>query len=198
MKKAAFSLRLTKEEQKRMAARYHFEDTQLYRIHILYEALLPVLKAEAYYEIVQPDNGEEGALALCAVTLGNGIDRMQEDCGGSQSIMDDYILECLGSTLLEKAYAELGEVLFGESGLFFESFLFPGSDLELEWIAKILDRLSEEGRAVPISYNREFVLLPKKSVVFIGRLGKKGADCGVCASCPRADCESRAAEGRKR
>lgn len=238
MKKAAFSIRLTKEEQERMAKRCHFEETQLYRIAALEEALAPLLRAEGYYELLtgpesaaflpdgtnEPCRGQSGAIgrirrqgrviskaerrdqtdeaagrgdspnetaALCAVTLGSGIDDMQALYGGAEAVMDDYILECLGSALLEKAYEELADLLRRETGLFLNRYLFPGSQVELTQIAEIIGRLSSGGELIPISYNKDFVLTPKKSVVFIGILGEKKSGCGICADCPKTDCESR-------
>lgn len=219
MKKAVFSIRLTKEEQEQMAERYHFEKTQLYRIAALHEALLPLLQAEGYYEIL-PQKETAGILqngillqdytrsgdlqqavaqneiepkkaALCAVTLGSGIDDMQALYGGAEAVMDDYILECLGSSLLEKAYEALSGVIARETGLFLNRYLFPGSQTELSQIADIIERLSVQGECVPISCNTDFVLTPKKSVVFIGILEKRKTTCGICADCPKTDCESR-------
>lgn len=238
MKRAVFSIRLTKEEQEQMARRCHFEKAQLYRIAALHEALLPLLRAEGCYELLSPEesgailrggampgDGAHGAgaqqdcghgedlpqaalqneaarseqkseamperAALCAVTLGNGIDDMQALYGGAEAVMDDYILECLGSALLEKAYEELAGVLRRETGLFINHYLFPGSQTELSQVAEIVGRLSAGGERIPVSYNTEFVLTPKKSVIFIGILEEKKAGCGICTDCPKTDCENR-------
>lgn len=226
MKRAVFSIRLTKEEQEQMARRCHFEKEQLYRIAALHEALLPLLRAEGCYEILSPEESDailpggvmprDGAgaqkdcehgedllrtalksgaapekAALCAVTLGSGIDDMQALYGGAEAVMDDYILECLGSALLEKAYEELAGVLRRETGMFLNRYLFPGSQTELSQVAEIVGRLSAGGERIPVSYNTEFVLTPKKSVVFIGILEAKKAGCGICADCPKTDCENR-------
>lgn len=129
--------------------------------------------------------------ALCAVTLGSGVDDMQALYGGAEAVMDDYILECLGSALLEKAYEELAGVLRRETGLFLNRYLFPGSQTELWQIAEIVGRLSSGGERIPVSYSAEFVLTPKKSVVFIGILEARKADCGICADCRKTDCENR-------
>ena len=230
MKREVFSIRLTKEEQERMACRCHFGEEQLYRIAALHEALLPLLRVEGCYEILSleecgtilrggamPRDGAHGAgaqqerghgedllrralkngaapkkAALCAVTLGSGIDDMQALYGGAEAVMDDYILECLGSTLLEKAYEELAGVLRRETGMFLNRYLFPGSQTELSQIAEIVGRLSAGGERIPVSYSTEFVLTPKKSVVFIGILEAEKAGCGICADCPKMDCENRA------
>lgn len=200
MKRVALSVSLTKEERKMLAVRHHFSLPELTRIEALYEAALPLIQAQVCFAVAAetdleggrtPARPESGTPVMCAVTLGGKIDALQELYGSVGALQDDYILECLGSGLLEKAYEQLDGLIWQETGLFLNSYEFPGADMPLERMRDMLEKLSAGEADFPVSCNEVCLLQPKKSVVFMGRLGEKRTACGVCQSCPKKDCENR-------
>ena len=187
MRKELLSLSLTEKEFCELAGRYHFDQAGLARIRILHEAILPLLCPQACYTIKERE-------VFCAVTLGEGIDRMQESCSLADELLDVYILDSIGASLLEKAYEQLHIRLFEETGLYLQYFAFPGSELPMTKMQEILQNLTGQLEKLPISCNPACMLTPKKSVVFMAELGEKRQDHGICfccAMCSRSTCKNR-------
>lgn len=97
--------------------------------------------------------------------------------------------ECICTELLWKAYEELNEKIRGKYGLFVEKMLFPGSELPLEAMEGMFSQIGQ----TTVSFNRFYVLSPKKSVVYQARLGDT-ACTELCSSCGNKDCPT----GRQR
>lgn len=222
MKKVTLQVTLTQKELIEMADRYHFDREALPQIEALYRAVLPLLRISAVYRLLSFADacacaGDTGmvfghspfaAVCACAVTLGEGIDRLQELYSGAGAVWEDYILECLGNTLLEKTYERLGVMIWQETGLYLNGYRFPGSDMPIEKEKDILQKLKKVTEApgpkettevsekvteedFPVTCSEVYTLRPKKSVVFLGILGEKKSGCGICDSCGRAECEYR-------
>jgi len=186
MKQIGLPVHLTACEQREMAGRYHFGEEALPQIDALYGALLPLVQARAYYDVTW-----DGKKVFCAVTLGENIDAMQALYGSVEAVLEEYVLDCLGNALLEQAYGLLGEALCRETGLYLNRYEFPGSQLPIERVGEIVRILSAGIDNFPISYNEAYVLLPKKSAVFVGVLEKRKTEISMCQSCPNIHCEGR-------
>lgn len=184
----ALSAVLTEEARRELAARYHFDRAALPRIDILYEAAAPLIRAQGCFAV-------RGGTAYCGVTLGAAPDALQELYGGAGAVSDAYILECIGSMLLEQAYDGLEDVLFARTGKFLRRRVFPGAGMPLAQTAGILRLFSADGADFPVSCNACYQMRPKMSVVYTGRLTERCAERagGICGDCPRRDCESRRA-----
>lgn len=191
MSMMVFPVSLTPEEQKRMAARYHFRQTDLSEIEALYGEVLPLIQVQVCYLF-------QDQTMLCAVTLGEGFDRLQEAYSQRQAVWEAYLLECIGSMLLEKAYEQITDVVLRETGQFLYRLDFPGSDLPFSKMQEILQNLAKEEENIPVSCNEYCILLPKKSVVFSGRLGKERVDGCICTNCPRKSCEGRQTDRKEK
>lgn len=158
--------------------------------------------------------------AYCVVTLGPGIDRLQERCS-SGDVSGAYMLECLGSVLLQKAYHIVDELLRENTGLFVHQYIFPGDgELPLSDNGRILRRIREAGDAreagrssdsvrvgkstgeernpnsPAVFCNESYVLMPQKSVVFVAVLGADRKERHLCDACPSLTCPNRKT-GRK-
>lgn len=158
----------------------------------------------------------EGQPAYCAVTLGAGIDRLQERCSSSGDVSGAYMLECLGSVLLQKAYHIVDELIHRSAGLFVQRYIFPGDgELPLSENAGILERIraagsgestgADDGSSIGMECSREadaadspavscngsYVLTPQKSVAFAAVLGADRKDRHLCAACPSVTCPNR-------
>jgi len=209
MKRLELSVSLTGGELKELVRRCHFDMAALPQIGALHGALFPLLHTEGIYDIsagaldgyvggISPSEKER---CLCVVTLGNDFDRLQELYGEAGAVWEEYILECLGNSLLEKAYGQLGRRIWQDTGLFLNAYYFPGSDMPIGAVKDILRELSAGEEDFPVSCNEAYTLRPGKSVVFIGGLGEKKDGCGICDNCRNEDCEYRrvgAAAGRNR
>ena len=229
-------MQLNREELLAAAENWHFDRGAFPEFQEMYRALLPLLKTqidvawEPDADRVATDGRKTpvadqsgagcrymaGQSAYCAVTLGAGIDRLQERCSHSGDVSGAYMLECLGSVLLQKAYDIVDELLRENTGLFVQRYVFPGDgELPLSENGRILERIRgagsgesagpdggssigmesirEAGVADPpaVSCNGSYVLTPQKSVVFVAVLGADRKDRQLCDACPSVTCPNR-------
>lgn len=182
----ALSAVLTKEAQRELAIRYHFDREALSRIGILYEAISPLLRIKGCFAV-------RDGTAFCGVTLGAAPDTLQELYSGAGAVSDAYILECIGNMLLEQAYDRLEDVIFARTGKYVRQRGFPGAGVPIAQTAEILRLFLTDGVDFAVSCNACYQMRPKMSVVYTGTLTEKCAEraADVCAGCPRKDCESR-------
>ena len=104
-------IQLNREELLAAEEDWHFDRGAFPEFQEMYRALLPLLEIQIDVAWT-PGTDQSGAgcqdmaeqSAYCAVTLGPGIDRLQELCSDSRDVTGAYMLECLGSVLLQKAY----------------------------------------------------------------------------------------------
>lgn len=182
----ALSAVLTQEARRELAVRYHFDREALSRIGILYEAISPLIRITGCFAV-------RDGKAFCGVTLGAAPDTLQELYGGAGAVSDAYILECIGNVLLEQAYDRLEDVIFARTGKYVRQREFPGAGAPIAQTAEILRLFLADGADFAVSCNACYQMRPKMSVVYTGTLTEKCAErtVGVCADCPRKDCESR-------
>lgn len=133
----------------------------------------------------------QGSILLEAcITLGPGIDSLQEAYLQQELLTEAYMVETLASELLLKAYPQWNTWIREQLQYGVRRFHFPGSapDCKLEWIPAMLEHMQ-----VPVRCTTAFCLLPKKSVVFYGELAD---DClvecrGICMDCGNQECPNR-------
>lgn len=204
-------IQLNREELLAAAADWHFGSEVFPEFQERYRALLPFLETQ-----IDVAWEPEELTAYCTVTLGPGIDRLQERCSSSDDVSGAYMLECLGSVLLQKAYDIVDELLRENTGLFVQRYIFPGNgELPLSENAGILERIraagsgesggADDGSSIgmecsreadaadspAVSCNTSYVLTPQKSVVFIAVLGRDRKDRHLCDACPSVTCPNR-------
>ena len=209
-------IQLNREELLAAAADWHFGSEVFPEFQERYRALLPFLETQ-----IDVAWEPEELTAYCAVTLGAGIDRLQERCSDSGDMSGAYMLECLGCVLLQKAYDIVDELLRENMGLYVQRYVFPGDgELPLSDNGRILRRIREAGDAreagrssgsgrsgkstgeernpysPAVSCNESYMLTPQKSVVFVAVLGADRTDRHLCDACPSLTCPNRKT-GRK-
>lgn len=190
IKRTALLVELTKQERQELAERYHFEEKDHPQIDTLYDALRSLTEAEVCYRI-WPEIQKGKRAALCVVTLGAGVDAMQEIYTQADELLQVYILECLGSTMLEKAYEQVESILFDETGLHVSKYQFPGTDVALEQVRDILKEMAIQIDDMPVTCNGACMMNPKKSVVYIVGLEEEKKEACICDNCTRQDCAHR-------
>lgn len=194
IKRRSLLVELTKQDRIELAERYHFKESDLPEIDMLYDALYPLTDAEVCYRI-WPELEKGKRAAICVVTLGAGVDAMQEIYTQSEEMLQVYMLECLGSTMLEKAYKQVENILLLETGLHVSRYQFPGNETPVEQVQDILGEMSVRMEDMPVSCSEACVMSPKKSVVYIVGLEKEKADACICDTCQKKDCAHR--QGKK-
>lgn len=186
---------LTKEDRKALAERYHFQESDHSELDMLYTVLYPLTEAEVCYRI-WPELEKGKRAAICVVTLGAGVDALQEIYTQSEEMLNVYMLECIGSTMLEKAYKQVEQMLYEETGLHVSKYQFPGNETAIEQVRSILEEMSVHMEDMPVSCNEACMMQPKKSVVYIVGLEKEKVETCICDTCQKKDCAHR--QGKKR
>lgn len=148
-------------------------------------------------------NVETSAVAL---TLGTGVDRLQEEYTKNGRLTECYMAEAIADELLLTAYREFNRWVEKTGALHVARYHFFGTQEELSpWLAAqlrdaglsgigslglegIMQALLALGKPA-VECNGAYCLTPKKSVVFLAELTAQEVYCeGVCAGCARKDC----------
>lgn len=188
--------------------KYHYDPEEYSNLKQLAEQMMPCLETEAGwqdrdFEETFPE-GERSFLAV-GVTLGKGIDDLQEKYLRKELLTESYMIEVLSSELLLKSYQVYTEWVASHSNLHVARLYFLGSDisgaeasntelvnrLRLENLPALLQELE-----LPVTCNEAYCMLPKKSVVFYAKLTTDPfTKCaGICLDCGRRDCPNRMEE----
>ena len=139
------------------------------------------------------------------ITLGKGIDDLQENYLQDGLLTESYMIEVLSSELLLKSYQAYTKWVADHRELHVARLYFLGSVAGESGSSekKLNDRLQLENLPVllwelqmPVTCNEAYCMIPKKSVVFYAELTKDAfTKCaGICLGCGRRDCPNRMEE----
>jgi hypothetical protein len=194
-----------------MRKRYHFQRADLEQLRRLgNEALFAVepvmycapcaMRDGQLREMTESVNGgmlipgQVGDETLCAVivSLGAGIDALQDSYEEKGCLTDAYMIECIAMELLQKTYELAAASLHEIYGLWMDGYDFLGERYPIELTEEVFGLLAPE----EISYNQAYMLTPKKTVVFLTTLRKerKNSSCSVCDWCSNTGCQNRKKE----
>lgn len=164
---------------------------------------------------------EQGEAALAVLTLGAGVDVLQEEYTKAGLLTECYMAETIAGELMMNAYRDFNCWVERNTGWHVARYHFFGAqeagvqtdaakrERDVAWqsqlhgdeTVRIPDMLSlEEMSAVlhklgitQVQCNHAYCLTPRKSVVFLAELtDDAGVRCeGVCVSCGREDCPNR-------
>lgn len=180
MEKKKLLIKLKEKDLKNMVGRYHFRDTDLPRLQQVYEDVFQESFVSVFFKEDYGDKKETAVL----MTLGSSVDAIQSCLMEEEKLSESYMIECLSMEILAGAYRELDALLLAKSGRKSGGYSFPGADTPIETVAEIVDSFQQE----LVTYNEQFMLIPKKSVAYlIKRTGEKS----LCAGCSNISCENR-------
>ncbi|MBR1770411.1 MAG: hypothetical protein IJ747_00095 [Lachnospiraceae bacterium] len=144
--------------------------------------------------------GSDLRRAVC-ITLGPGIDQLQEDFLQQNLLSEAYMVETLASELLLKAYPQWNAYVAAAGDYRVRRYHFLGSDASypLEQLPELLAWLQ-----VPVTCTKAYCMLPKKSVAFWAELMEctalaaddaQAACEGICVGCGSSNCPNRMEKG---
>lgn len=199
MKQVKLTLNLSQQEIKGTLERYHFSKEDFPVLCSFFLALKPLIDCRAFYEVIGLDKErpkqlqfvEEKLFFAAIVTLGKSLDRLQELYLEAQDVSSAYMIECLSLDLLNQAYEKLARRIEAEEGLYISRYEFLGGKYPLDKTKDIFAYFSQS----EVTYNEAYMLIPQKSVVFLGKLTKESKQTcrHICASCLNKSCINRAA-----
>lgn len=183
--------------------KYHYDPEEYPNLKQLAEQMLPCLESEAGWQdrdFEETFPGRDQSFWAVGITLGKGIDALQENYLREEHLTESYMIEVLSSELLLKSYQAYTEWVAAHRELHVARLHFLGSEatdeklgsrLRLENLPTLLQELQ-----IPVTCNEAYCMIPKKSVVFYAELTKDAfTKCaGICLGCGRRDCPNRMEE----
>ncbi|MBD5476365.1 MAG: hypothetical protein HDR17_10390 [Lachnospiraceae bacterium] len=174
--------------------KFHYEETQSRELQAVAEQMLPLMREEAFWESnissLQKSSGTEYEDVV--MSLGAGIDSLQDHYSSQGMLSRSYMLEVLASELLLQGYVSYNRYVEKNTDWHVARYHFLGSEdsFPLSMIPRLLD--ITDGR---ITCNEAYCMLPKKSVAFVAELTQdEKVRCeGVCVGCNRRQCPNRVA-----
>lgn len=186
--------------------KFHFEKEQTAEVRKVAEEMLHVLQKEAFwvrasymwekcpYRAENAEAAHETTYEKVAMSLGKGIDFLQESYSEKGLFLESYVVEVLAGELLMRGYDAYNRYIQAHTDRHVARYHFPGSEdaFPLEMLPELLKDLTQK-----ITCNASFCMLPKKSVVFVSELTQDEAvHCqGICVGCGNAACPNRTDDG---
>lgn len=180
--------------------KFHYDETQASEFQAVAEEILPLMREEAFWEgkILFGENQHQRE--ACSVkqeqvvmSLGNGVDCLQERYSERELLSQSYMIEVLASELLLQGYAAYNRYIKKNTDWHVARYHFLGSeeDFPLEKLPALLKELTPL-----VTCNSAFCMLPKKSVAFIAELTQddKVRCRGICVGCNNLNCSNRIAD----
>lgn len=172
--------------------KYHYGEEQLPLLAAVAAEMLPLMRREACWErqewkVTGQTGGEIGMICppvfeQVIMTLGAGVDALQEAYLEKGLLSESYMIEALASELLLAGYSAYNRYMAAETAFHVARYYFPGSEenYPLEKLPFLLGRTK-----LPVTCNDAYCMQPKKSVVFVAELTEdETVHCqGICVGC---------------
>lgn len=178
---------------KNVCRKYHYGETDMESLRCTAEAMLPRMGEQACWNhrLFGVSGVPVGSEAV--ITLGKGLDELQEEYSSKGLLSECYMVEALSSELLLLSYSAYNRELEKESGLHVARLHFLGSEetYPMTILPDLLKRLQ-----MSVSCNEAFCMVPKKSVAFYTELTEdRAVRCpGICVGCNSRHCPNRIEE----
>lgn len=180
--------------------KYHFAKAQFTELQAVAEKMIPRMRREAFWErkeyrkqepIRSDSCGQPDKVYECVVmTLGHGIDDLQETYDDRGWLLQSYMTEVLASEVLLAGYQAYEQYLCTQTDWHVARYHFPGSEkaFPLELLPDLLREYEPR-----ITCNHAFCMSPNKSVVFLSELAQGVQTCNgsICFGCTNRHCSYR-------
>ncbi|MFO8101103.1 MAG: hypothetical protein R6U37_02875 [Dehalococcoidia bacterium] len=133
------------------------------------------------------------SVAIFTSTIGDELEKMVAWLGNSDAVLESYILDAIGSEMIEKA-ADFVHGIIGElaniSGLAVSRRFSPGNcDWDISQQKVIFEALGDKSGGVELSH--DYLMIPTKSIS--GIIGVGSAESGIatynpCKTCTDTNC----------
>ncbi|MCM1214712.1 MAG: hypothetical protein NC331_09130 [Lachnospiraceae bacterium] len=181
----------------KVRGKFHYAEEQLPELQAAAEEMLPLMREEAFWESRSVFSGKpcrteapDAEFAYVVMSLGKGIDRLQESYSEKGLLTQSYMIEVLAGELLLEGYGAYNRYVRKNTDLHVARYHFPGSEeaFPLEMLPKLLGKLTRE-----VTCNPAFCMVPKKSVAFVCELTRdENVRCqGICVGCGNLYCPNR-------
>lgn len=187
MKFKRLYLRLSQTDILKASKRYHFDEHQKL-FYEIYKKLVKQIQPVLYYNYEYFDRNRMIGIISLGTAPDSFIDRYQHQ----ERFLEAYAVDCLSLELLSCSYKQLKEIVYREQRQFLENMHF----CDTEELIALIPKLKQSWSSFPITVNDSGALLPSKTVVFYGYLGRQTCSFEhACKTCSRQDCIFRATTG---
>lgn len=177
---------LTSAFLERVQRRYHYETKDMELLKSVAKDMAGCMRwQESTYLMF--DETQEGISATVIMTLGAGVDLLQERYQSTGRMLESYMVESIGAELLMQGYKELERWIKEQTGYCVAAYHFFGEDADYS-LGRMQEAIACAGQT-KVTCNEGFCLTPRKSVVFcIDLSGNEEENCGeICAACSRRE-----------
>lgn len=178
--------------------KYHYpEDERETVFSVFYGMRYHILEDAAFsYRLIDLGGGigaEAEAKAAVVITLGEGIDRLQNEYLQKDLFVEGFMTEVIAGELLFLCYPVCNQRLKELFGLNVRKYSFLGSTADYP-LTLLPDILAQSG--LDLHCNSALYMEPKKSVAFIAELTQEeNLICpGICTGCRSENCPNRILE----
>lgn len=189
---------------KKVLKKYHYEEEREAELKKVSEEMLPLMRREAFWESRESgrwsassalsgalhEKKADAAYEAVLMSLGSGLDRLQEEFHEQGKLSESYMLEALASELLLEGYGAYNRCVRERGKRHVARYHFPGS--EEAFPLTMLPELLKEFNG-PAACSDAFCITPKKSVVFVAELTMdERIHCeSICTGCRNIHCPNR-------
>lgn len=174
--------------------KFHFSETHMAALEKVAKEMLPLMHRDAFWEskefLMENPRRHSAFYERVVMSLGEGIDDLQEQYTGEGLLLQSYMLEALASELLLRGYDAYNGYIRENTKLHVARYHFPGSEeaFPIEALPDLLEAVTPR-----VTCNSAFCMLPKKSVAFLAELTEDAkVQCqGVCIGCGNKTCPNR-------
>lgn len=176
---------------KDISKKYHYSEQDAPLLLSVVGRMRQCMLREAGWEQRMFLDEEQRAYAEVVMTLGPGVDALQEEYVRQGLLSECYMVEALGSEILLLGYEAYNRWVEAHTAYHVARYYFLGSEerYPLANLPHMLERLAE----VSVSCNDAYCMLPKKSVAFYAALTEDPqVSCrGICVGCDSLNCPNR-------
>ncbi|MBR1930528.1 MAG: hypothetical protein IJ833_03500 [Lachnospiraceae bacterium] len=174
---------------------YHYPIGERETLRALAGAMQKTMLEEAVWnhEVLQRQGQN---YAQVAMTLGEGVDILQDGYMAKGLLTESYMIEVLGSEILLHGYEAYNRWVDGHTDYHVERYYFLNDgeqankevSLSLKGLPKLLATLG-----LPVTCNVAYCMTPRKSVAFYATFTKEeNVVCpGICTDCKSVNCPNR-------
>ncbi len=131
-------------------SKHHFSESDKERLVQVYQQIKMSMGPYAAYRINQKVTGvqaiDDGPAAIVSMTLGAGVDRLQERYMRNGQLEEAYMLDCLASELLLQMYGEFNAAYARFHRRYVKRYVFIGDEIPASAIPDLLRDIKGQKR----------------------------------------------------
>ncbi|MDE6024826.1 MAG: hypothetical protein K2G45_05165 [Lachnospiraceae bacterium] len=130
---------------KKVMEKYHFDKEAENELKAVYKKMLLCMSPYAIYKMNQRDTGvkfvDDRQSAIVAMTLGCGVDSLEERLTNEGKLDEAYMLECIAGEMLLNMYKDFNRSYARFHRRYVERYVFIGDEIPVTVIPRLLEEI---------------------------------------------------------